>query len=88
VTADLPRPAFLDHRDDAWSFGDRVAWDGEPPQGAPEDLELLEEALAALRPVSSPAQVVHGDVGGNVLRAPGLPDAVIDWPPYHRPRRG
>lgn len=29
--------------------------------------------------------MIHGDVGGNVLRAPGLPDAVIDWPPYHRP---
>ena len=85
VTADLARPAFLDHRDDAWSFGDRVAWDGEPPQGTPEVLDLLDEALAALRPVPSPAQVVHGDIGGNVLREPGLPDAVIDWPPYHRP---
>ena len=49
-------------------------------------LALLAEALAGLRPVTSPSQVVHGAVGGNVLRAPGLPDAVIDWPPYHRPR--
>ena len=86
VTADLPRPAFLDERDDAWSFGDRVAWEGLAPQGTPEVLALLDEALAGLRPVSSPSQVVHGDVGGNVLRAPGLPDAVIDWPAYHRPR--
>lgn len=35
AVAHLPRPAFLDHRDDPWSFGDRVAWDGvAPPRGA------------------------------------------------------
>ena len=33
-------------------------------------------------------QVVHGDVGGNVLfaDASGLPPAVIDLSPYYRPR--
>ncbi|NUS49538.1 MAG: hypothetical protein HOQ22_00655 [Nocardioidaceae bacterium] len=29
--------------------------------------------------------MIHGDLGGKVLRAGGLPGAVIDWPPYHRP---
>ena len=48
-------------------------------------MALAEQAIGALRP-DQPAQVIHGDLGGNVLRAPGLPDAVIDWPPYFRPR--
>jgi uncharacterized protein (TIGR02569 family) len=82
----LPRPAFLDVRDDAWSFGDRVAWEDLTPEGPAEIVDLLADAIAALEPVTEPAQVIHGDVAGNVLRAGGLPDAVIDWPPYHRPR--
>ena len=86
VVAGLDRPAFLDHREDAWSFGDRVAFEGVAALGRPETLALLEPLLAALRPVETAAQVIHGDLGGNLLRAPGLADAVIDWPPYFRPR--
>jgi uncharacterized protein (TIGR02569 family) len=41
--------------------------------------------MAARRPVSSPSQLVHGDLLGNVLFAPGLPPAIIDWSPYWRP---
>lgn len=82
---DLDRPGFLDHRDDAWSFGDRVAWQEQEPQGSALTLGLIDDRLTALRPVESPAQVVHGDIGGNVLVADGLPPAVIDWPPYFRP---
>jgi uncharacterized protein (TIGR02569 family) len=85
VIADLERPAFLDERDDPWSFGDRVAWEGQQPQGSTLTLRLIESGLAALRPVRSAPQVVHGDIGGNVLVADGLPPAVIDWPPYYRP---
>lgn len=86
VVAALDRPAFLDDRDDAWSFGDRVAFEGAAPVGGPETLGMLEPLLAALQPLESPSQVIHGDLGGNVLRSPGWPDAVIDWPPYFRPR--
>ena len=86
VVAGIDRPAFLDHREDAWSFGDRVAFEGVAALGRPETLALLEPLLAALRPVDTAAQVIHGDLGGNLLRAPGLADAVIDWPPYFRPR--
>jgi uncharacterized protein (TIGR02569 family) len=84
AVAHLPRPAFLDERDDAWSYGDRVAWESAPPQGSPETREVLERALSRLEEVDLPAQVVHGDLGGNVLRD-GDGAAVIDWPPYWRP---
>ena len=83
-TAGLARPPFLDTRDDAWSYGDRVAWEGSEPEGSDQTLELLRRAVDLLAPVALPAQVVHGDLGGNVLRV-GTRAGVIDWPPYWRP---
>ncbi|NUL06406.1 TIGR02569 family protein [Streptomyces lunaelactis] len=80
--ADLPRPRFIGVRDNAWSHADRLAW--EETEQAP-DFPLLGPLLAARRPVSAPAQIVHGDLLGNVLFEPGHPPAIIDWPPYWRP---
>jgi uncharacterized protein (TIGR02569 family) len=84
ATADVPRPAFLDLRDDVWSCGERVAWEGLAPVGDPATVELLHRAVARLAPVELPAQVVHGDLGGNLLRD-GDRAGVIDWPAYWRP---
>lgn len=79
--ADLPRPDFLDTIDGPWATADRMTWGALP---LPTDPTLV--ALAsAFRPVSTPAQLVHGDLLGNVLFAPGQPPAVFDWPPYWRP---
>lgn len=82
---DLPRPDFLEARDDPWSFGDHLAWDGASPVGDEATLEVIAELQAHLAPVSTPAQVIHGDILPNVLLADGLAPAVIDWPPYFRP---
>jgi hypothetical protein len=41
--------------------------------------------LARRRPVTIPAQVIHGDLTENVLFADGLPPAIIDVTPYYRP---
>ena len=41
-------------------------------------------AVARLRDVDLPCQVVHGDLGGNLLRDGDMP-GVIDWPAYWRP---
>ena len=81
----LPRPAFLDVRDDPWAFGDRLAWEGAEPQGDDETLDMIRRLKDHLAPVSEPAQVIHGDILPNVLVADGLPPAIIDWPPYYRP---
>ncbi|QWF76985.1 hypothetical protein HUW46_00365 [Amycolatopsis sp. CA-230715] len=83
--ADLPRPSFLDTRDDPWSYGDRVAWEERAVQASPAAKALLTPLLEVRRPVELPSQVVHGDLPGNVLFADGLPPAVIDWPAYWRP---
>jgi uncharacterized protein (TIGR02569 family) len=85
AVAGLKRPAFLDERDDPWSYGDRVAWDEQPLRASSAALELLRPLLDARRRVDLPAQAVHGDLPGNVLLADGLPPAIIDWPLYWRP---
>jgi uncharacterized protein (TIGR02569 family) len=83
--ATVPRPAFLDVRQDPWSIGDRAAWDEFPLQvDSAADL-LTQPLLQARRPVDLPSQAVHGDLPGNVLFADGLPPAIIDWPVYWRP---
>lgn len=82
---DLPRPQFLQARDDPWALGDRIAWEGAEAEGDAETLEIIDRLRIHLGPVSSPSQMIHGDILPNVLVADGLAPAVIDWPPYFRP---
>lgn len=82
--AGLPRPPFLDARTDPWAVADRAAWGEHVVPGA-DDVPEIRALRAALRPVHLPAQVVHGDLTGNVLLAAGLPPAVIDPSVYWRP---
>jgi uncharacterized protein (TIGR02569 family) len=81
----VDRPAFLDLRDDPWTYGERVAWQELPIDGPAAWVEPLERLGRARRVVDLPAQPVHGDASGNVLFAAGMPPAVIDWPVYFRP---
>jgi uncharacterized protein (TIGR02569 family) len=82
----VPRPAFLDHRDDPWSIGDRVAWgDQTLDLGAPDLAALWSSLTAFVVPGEKPCQVIHGDLSGNVLFADPAPPAVIDFVPYWRP---
>jgi prepilin-type processing-associated H-X9-DG protein len=67
-----------------------VAWGERDPGSvladAPGPLDgQLRSLLPALRPVRLPRQLIHGDLGGNVLFADGEPPAVIDFSPYWRP---
>jgi uncharacterized protein (TIGR02569 family) len=81
------RPEFLQRRHHRWAVADRVAWGEASADPVPE----LEPVLDKLAPVvQAPTrgevpQVVHGDLAGNVLFAPGLPPAIIDFSPYWRP---
>ncbi|MBG0564486.1 phosphotransferase [Actinoplanes aureus] len=84
AVADLPRPDDLDTRHDRWALADRVAWGERTTRFHPAFAGLAARLRAALRPLG-PAQIVHGDLSGNVLFAPGLPPAVIDVSTYWRP---
>lgn len=81
---DEAKPAFLVDRTDIWAVADRVAWDELPPE-AFAVTRHLDTLLAAWRPVRGTAQLVHGDLTGNVLFHPELPPLVIDLSPYWRP---
>lgn len=84
---EVPRPARLDDHRHPWAVADRLAW-GEAPADAelPADVRRLVTRLEGLRaPVDAPAQLIHGDLTGNVLFAAGRAPAVIDFSPYWRP---
>ncbi|HEY8302185.1 MAG TPA: TIGR02569 family protein [Jatrophihabitans sp.] len=84
--ADVPRPGFLDDRNDVWSVGDRVAWGELPLVIDNQSLRALGHMLARhLLPCAEPDQLVHGDLTGNVLLCEGRPPAVIDISCYWRP---
>jgi uncharacterized protein (TIGR02569 family) len=83
AVAKLLRPEFLYWRTDPWTLADQIAWDEQAVVGHSQ--RLVERLLDARRPVALPAQVVHGDLLGNVMFADGLPPAIIDWPVYWRP---
>jgi len=88
--AGRPAPPWLGRDGSQWRVGDQVAWGERDPgsilAAAPGSLAgQLRSLLAALRPVRLPAQLIHGDLGGNVLFAAGEPPAVIDFSPYWRP---
>lgn len=82
---DLPRPDFMDVRDDPWAYGDRLAWEAIEPDADDETKDLIRLLTTHLAPVRDREQLIHGDVLPNVLLADGLAPGVIDWPPYFRP---
>ncbi|MBA3654914.1 MAG: TIGR02569 family protein [Actinobacteria bacterium] len=82
-----PPDGVLD-RQTPWSVGDRVAWGEEEPAECPGEVGAVIDRLRPLVDTpwtGAPAQVIHGDIGGNVLFAEDLAPAVIDVSPYVRP---
>lgn len=85
ATRPLERPALIDLRNDPWAQADRATWDEAPRHVRPELSGIVARLTAALAPMG-PAQLVHGDLTGNVLLVPGGPPWIIDFSPYWRPR--
>jgi uncharacterized protein (TIGR02569 family) len=88
--ASVPAPPWRGEVENPWTIGDQVAWgqrDPEPLLGpaAGQVAGQVRRLLAALRPVDLPDQLIHADLGGNVLFADGAPPAVIDFSPLERP---
>jgi uncharacterized protein (TIGR02569 family) len=82
-----PPPDGTLDRSTQWAAGDRVAWDGESFDGSAgvrAAIERVRGHIDAEWTGPSP-QVIHGDIGGNVLFADGAAPAVIDVSPYVRP---
>ncbi len=80
-------PASVRVNESPYGRADRMAW-GDPPAVVHPVLAKTVGALyAARRPVTGlHDQLIHGDPnGGNMLVAPGLPPALIDFAPLFRP---
>lgn len=84
VVRNLPRPDCLTARTDPWATADRAAWADQASNLRQEFAQVAHLLQDASQPLG-PSQVVHGDLTGNVLFAPGAPPAVIDISPYWRP---
>jgi uncharacterized protein (TIGR02569 family) len=78
------RPTFIDRRNDRWRIADRVAWEEIPVEDF-KGVPYVAELASARRPISTPSQLIHGDLVGNVLFAEGLAPAIIDLSLYWRP---
>lgn len=81
---DAPRPMRFDRRADPWAVADRVAWGEVAPTeylGVPHVCELM----SRFRPLRARAQLIHGDLSGNVLFVDGRPPLLLDLSPYWRP---
>ena len=85
ATTDEPMPEHLAARDDRWARADRAAWGETSLRAGPRSAALVEHLRELLLDEHLRAQLVHGDLSGNVLLHPGLPPAVIDVSPYWRP---
>jgi uncharacterized protein (TIGR02569 family) len=88
--ASVPVPPWRAAEENPWTIGDEVAWGERDPgpllgPAAGPLAAQVSRLLAALRPVDLPGQLVHADLGGNVLFADGLSPAVIDFSPLERP---
>jgi hypothetical protein len=86
--ADVPHPEYLRSRSLIYDRADRGAF-GEMPADVDEGVRpTLIELYALRRPLDSALrdQLIHGDANAaNILIAPGLPPAIIDFAPYWRP---
>ena len=81
-------PAELAARDSPWAVADRAAWREAAIPAAVQGLALdvADQALEAIPVLDErPAQVIHGDLAGNVLFPEARSPVVIDLSPYRRP---
>jgi uncharacterized protein (TIGR02569 family) len=84
--AHVPRPALLDQRQDRWAVADRAAWDEQTVIVPGQASEHWTRLTRLREPLSTPSQLIHGDLSGNMLFGQRNPPAIIDFSPYWRPR--
>ena len=82
--ANIECPDVLLGRDDPWSIADRAAW-GDIPLSPYLNVPHVARLAGRLEPVQAHAQLIHGDLTGNVLFDDPHPPAVIDLSLYWRP---
>ncbi|MBI5066150.1 hypothetical protein HZA97_07990 [Candidatus Woesearchaeota archaeon] len=83
---EVPCPRFMKTRKDPWSRADRIVW-GEELLKCHKKIEPYAiKIIQHIKPISLKNQIIHGDIGGNILFSKGQSPAIIDFSPYYRPR--
>jgi hypothetical protein len=83
----IPKHPLMDDNRTPWGKAHQWCW-GPPPPAVQQQLQPLVQQLYALRqPIQpSPAQLIHGDLNPeNILIAPGLFPAFLDFSPFWAP---
>ncbi len=83
--ATYPKPSFLDSRNSPWAIADRMVWGSQPMEYRSRLAKVMILLKNLLKPIGLPAQLIHGDMTGNILFHKYLPPAIIDFSPYWRP---
>ncbi|OAF58724.1 hypothetical protein VC83_04958 [Pseudogymnoascus destructans] len=82
--AGIPEPEFL-KRTHPWARADRIAWGEESVAVVPALAPLYEQLLSLRKEVGVViAQLVHGDLSGNILLSDSQPPVIIDFSPFFR----
>lgn len=70
-----------------WGKAHRWCWGEKPPEVHPKPAALVDELYALRRPIQTRDwQLIHGDLNPeNILIAPGLPPAFLDFSPFWAP---
>lgn len=79
----------LPEADDPWSKANNVLWRHHqlPSLWSINTLTFFESLLGQLDEIDDPHQLIHGDLGGNVLFDEELPPLVIDFSPTMAPKK-
>ncbi|OBT44310.1 hypothetical protein VE00_05871 [Pseudogymnoascus sp. WSF 3629] len=81
----IPEPEFLAKRTHPWARADRVAWDEDSVAVVPALAPLYSHLLSLRKEIGVViAQLVHGDLSGNILFSSSQPPVVIDFSPFWR----
>ncbi len=82
----VSRPSWMDRYDDVYRRADKFAWgEGDIEVVDNKAVPLLNALLENRSQVALKSQLVHADIGGNVLFDGDSEPAVIDFRPYWRP---
>lgn len=85
LMSDVEPPFFLDVPRNSWAAADLVALGEKPFDYDEEFMELYRQIQPHLKPLEMRFQLVHGDLSANILLAPQLPPAIIDFSPAWAP---
>ncbi|OBT93410.1 hypothetical protein VE01_08806 [Pseudogymnoascus verrucosus] len=81
----IPRPDFLRKRTHPWARADGVAWGEESVDIVPALAPLYSRLVSLRKEVGVViAQLVHGDLSGNILFSDDKPPVIIDFSPFYR----